>query len=186
MKSASSESGVVVAVALSSEHTFSKTAQAAISLRAGVGVEGDAHSGLTVKHRSRVARDPAQPNLRQVHLMHAELFAELAERGFAVNPGELGENITTSGISLLELPRGTQLHIGDSAIVELTGLRHPCAQIDRFQPGLLKAVLDRDADGNLVRKTGVMGIVRSDGAVRPDDIITVTLPEGVHEPLLPV
>jgi MOSC domain-containing protein YiiM len=179
-------SGVVVAVALSGEHTFGKTTQPSIALRAGYGVEGDAHAGPTVKHRSRVARDPAQPNLRQVHLIHAELFAELAQRGFVVNPGDLGENITTRGISLLGLPRGTQLHIGPSAVVEITGLRTPCAQIDRFQPGLMAAVLDRDADGNVVRKSGVMGVVRSGGVVRADDLITVTLPDGPHEPLLPV
>jgi MOSC domain-containing protein YiiM len=179
-------SGVVVAVAKSTEHTFSKSTQASIALRAGHGVEGDAHAGATVKHRSRVKRDPVQPNLRQVHLRHVELFDELAQRGFVVNPGELGENITTRGISLLDLPRGTQLHLGTSAIVEITGLRTPCAQIDRFQPGLMAAVLDRDTEGNVVRKSGVMAIVRSDGVVRANDLITVTLPDGPHEPLLPV
>ena len=179
-------SGVVVAVALSGKHNFSKTTQPSIALRAGHGVEGDSHAGPTVKHRSRVSRDPAQPNLRQVHLIHAELFDELAQRGFVVNPGDLGENVTTSGISLLDLPRGTELHLGPSAIVELTGLRTPCAQIDRFQSGLMAAVLDRDAEGNVVRKSGVMGIVRTDGVVHTNDVITVRLPDGPHEPLLPV
>lgn len=178
--------GHVVAVALSREHKFSKAIEQGILLRTGLGVEGDAHSGKTVQHLSRIARDPTTPNLRQVHLIHVELFGELAEKGFIVNPGELGENITTRGVDLLGLPRGTRLHIGNSAIVELTGLRNPCAQIDRFQPGLLKAVLDRDVEGNLVRKTGVMGIVLADGVVLANDAIVVKLPDGPHEALLPV
>ena len=178
--------GVVVGVALSRGHSFSKTGQPSIALRAGLGVEGDAHAGRTVQHLSRVARDPTQPNLRQVHLIHIELLDELAERGFTVGPGDVGENITTRGIPLLALPRGTRLHIGRSAIVELTGLRNPCTQLDRFQPGLMAAVLDRDPAGNLVRKSGVMGAVITDGDVRPDDIITVVPPDGPHEPLLPV
>ena len=178
--------GVVVGVALSRGHSFSKSPLLRIVLRTGVGVEGDAHSGRTVQHLSRVARDPTQPNLRQVHLIHAELFAELAEQGFVIAPGDIGENITTRGIPLLALPRGTELRIGESAIVELTGLRNPCAQLDRFRPGLMKAVLDHDAAGNLVRKSGVMAIVIADGVIRPDDLITVVLPDGPHEPLLPV
>jgi MOSC domain-containing protein YiiM len=178
--------GIVEAVSLNSEHGFHKTTQPSILLRTGLGVEGDAHAGETVQHLSRIARDPTQPNLRQVHLIHAELFDELALSGFVVRPGELGENITARGIALLDLPRGTQMRIGASAIVELTGLRNPCAQIDRFQPGLMAAVLDRDEAGNLVRKSGVMGIVISDGVVRANDSITVTLPVEPHEPLLPV
>lgn len=175
--------GTVVSVSANRRHTFSKAPQLFIELRAGLGVEGDAHAGQTVQHLSRIARDPHQPNLRQVHLMHEELFAELATKGFSVSPGDLGENITTRGIDLLALPRGARLRIGSSAVVELTGLRNPCVQIDRFQKGLMAAVLDRDADGNLVRKSGVMGIVVSDGAVRPDDPITIDLPEGPHSPL---
>ena len=178
--------GVVVGVALSRRHSFSKTAQASIALRRGLGVDGDAHAGRTVQHLSRLARDPTQPNLRQVHLIAGELLDELAQRGFTVNPGDIGENITTQGIPLLELPRGTQLRIGRSAILELTGLRNPCAQIERFQPGLLAAVLDHDPAGNLVRKAGVMAIVLADGVVAPNDIISVTLPSGPHEPLLVV
>jgi MOSC domain-containing protein YiiM len=175
--------GSVVAVALSTGHSFSKTVRPSIMLRAGVGVEGDAHSGRTVQHLSRIARDPAQPNLRQVHLIHRELFDELAELGFVLAPGDIGENITTRGVSLLELPAGTQLHIGGTAVVELTGLRNPCAQIDRFQKGLLAAVLGRDAAGNIVRKSGVMSIVLSDGEVRPGDTIEVKIPSGPHTPL---
>ena len=175
--------GTVVAVSASRRHAFSKTPQLFIELRAGLGVDGDAHAGVTVKHRSRVAKDPSQPNLRQVHLMHEELFAELAVKGFVVTPGDLGENITTRGIDLLALPRATRLRIGSSAVVELTGLRTPCVQINRFQDGLMAAVLDRDAAGNLLRKSGVMGIVISDGAVRPDDPISIELPPGPHSPL---
>ena len=157
-----------------------------IRLIEGIGVEGDAHSGRTVKHRSRVARDPAQPNLRQVHLIHSELFDELSKQGHHVNPGELGENVTTTGIDLLSLPRGTRLHLGASAVVEITGLRNPCVQIERFQSGLLAAVLPRAPDGEVLRKTGVMSIVISDGYVMPGDTITVRLPEGSHEPLVVV
>jgi MOSC domain-containing protein YiiM len=159
---------------------------AAVSLRAGLGIAGDAHMGETVKHRSRVRKDPTQPNLRQVHLIHAELFDELRAKGFSVRPGELGENVTTSGIDLLALPTGTRLHLGASVVVEVTGLRNPCIQIDDFQKGLMAATLDKDADGNLVRKAGVMSIVITDGDVRPGDSVRVELPNTPHRPLLPV
>jgi MOSC domain-containing protein YiiM len=142
--------------------------------------------GETVKHRSRVRRDAMQPNLRQVHLIHAELFDELRAKGFAVKPGELGENITTSGVDLLALPTGTRLHLGASAVVEITGLRNPCIQIDNFQKGLMAATLDKDADGNLVRKAGIMSIVIAEGDVRPGDAVRVELPTMPHRPLLPV
>ncbi|HZH09557.1 MAG TPA: MOSC domain-containing protein [Microvirga sp.] len=173
----------VIAVSRSPTHSFSKPNAASIRLVAGLGVEGDAHAGETVKHRSRVKADPTQANLRQVHLIHAELFDELAAKGFSVAPGEMGENITTRGIDLLNLPTGTRLHIGTSAIVELTGLRNPCIQIDRFQKGLMAAVLDRDGEGHLVRKAGVMGIVLTGGEVRPGDAITVSLPAEPHRRL---
>jgi MOSC domain-containing protein YiiM len=178
--------GTVTAVARSAAHTFHKAAEGEIRLVAGIGVEGDAHAGETVKHRSRVARDPTQPNLRQVHLMHAELHDELAARGFAVRPGEIGENVTTRGVDLLALPAGTRLRLGADAVVEVTGLRNPCAQLDAWQPGLTAAVLDRDADGALVRKAGVMAVVLAPGAVRPGDGVTVELPPPPHRPLAPV
>lgn len=171
-------SAFVTAVSASSSHGFSKKNRLWIRLLAGLGVEGDAHSGRTVKHRSRVARDPSQPNLRQVHLMHAELHDELEAAGFAVSAGQMGENITTRGIDLLALPTGTRLHIGETAVIEVTGLRNPCVQIDRFQRGLMQAVLDKDEKGNLVRKAGVMGIVLSDGDVQPGDPIRTVLPLG--------
>jgi MOSC domain-containing protein YiiM len=139
-------------------------------------VEGDAHAGTTVKHRSRVRADPTQPNLRQVHLIHGELHDELHELGFEVDPGQLGENITTRGLDLLDLPRGTRLHLGDDAVVEVTGLRNPCAQINTFRPGMLKAVTPRDADGNVMRRAGVMSIVVTGGAVRAGDRSRVTRP----------
>jgi MOSC domain-containing protein YiiM len=176
----------VVAVSCSGSHTFSKPNAGSIRLIAGLGVEGDAHLGETVKHRSRVARDPNQPNLRQVHLVHAELLDELRPAGFNVGPGDMGENITTRGVDLLGLPAGTRLRLGDSAVVEVTGLRNPCAQLDGFQPGLMAAVLDRDAAGNLVRKAGVMAIVLSGGEVRPGDTIRVELPSPPHRSLEPV
>jgi len=176
----------VVAVHRSSSHSFSKFAEEVIRLVEGLGVEGDAHAGSTVKHRSRVRRDPSQPNLRQVHLLHAELFDELMARGFAVWPGDMGENVTTRGVDLLALPTGTVLQFGEGAQVELTGLRNPCSQIDKFQPGLMQAVLDRDADGALVRKSGVMAVVRRGGEVRIDDPVQVILPAGQPRPLEPV
>lgn len=175
--------GTVVAVSCNGVYSFSKPKRESVTLLAGLGVEGDVHSGVTVKHRSRVAQDPTQPNLRQVHLMHEELFEEVGAAGFRVGPGELGENITTRGIDLLGLPVGTLLRIGDEAVVEVTGLRNPCVQIDAFQAGLLKQVVGRDADGNLVRKAGIMSIVRTGGLVRPGDVIEAELPAGPHRPL---
>jgi MOSC domain-containing protein YiiM len=178
--------GVVTAVSRSGTHSFSKPNQGGIHLLPGLGVEGDAHQGETVKHRSRVARDPNQPNLRQVHLIHAELHDELRTGGFAVSAGQMGENITTRGIDLLGLPTGTRLHIGDAAVVEVTGLRNPCTQLDRFQPGLMAAVLGRDEHGRLIRKAGVMGIVVEGGEVRPGDPIRVELPPEPYQALEPV
>ena len=174
---------LVTAVSCNATHGFSKPNQASIRLLAGLGVEGDAHLGRTVRHRSRVAKDPSQPNLRQIHLIHAELFDELQAAGFSVSAGQMGENVTTRGIDLLSLPTGTRLLIGRTALVEITGLRNPCVQIDRFKKGLMKAVLDRDGDGNLVRKAGVMGIVVEGGEVRPGDAIRTELPPGLHRPL---
>ncbi|MFJ4219937.1 MOSC domain-containing protein [Curtobacterium luteum] len=177
---------VVVAVARDEGHHFSKPLVDEVVLVAGWGIEGDAHAGTTVQHRSRVARDPSQPNLRQVHLLHAELFDEVAAAGFAVSPGDMGENVTTRGIDLLGLPTGTVLHLGESASVRVTGLRNPCQQINGFEPGLLKAVLGRDEDGSVERKGGVMAVVLTGGVVRPGDAVRVELPAGAPEPLQPV
>ena len=157
-----------------------------IVLIAGLGVDGDAHQGKTVKHRSRVARDPSQPNLRQVHLIHAELHDELATAGFMVTPGQMGENITTRGVDLLSLPTGARLRLGPEAVVEVTGLRNPCRQLEGIHKGLMAAVLDRDENGDLIRKAGVMGVVLHGGKVRPGDEIVVELPDGAHERLRPV
>jgi MOSC domain-containing protein YiiM len=175
--------GVVTAVSRSSRHTLVKTNEASVRLMAGLGIEGDAHQGTTVKHRSRVARNPAAPNLRQVHLIHAELHDELRQRGFEVKAGQMGENVTTSGVDLLGLATGTRLYIGDTAIVEVTGLRNPCAQLDKIQPGLMAATLDRDAEGRLVRKAGIMGIVLATGEVRPGDPVRVEPPPPPRRPL---
>jgi MOSC domain-containing protein YiiM len=165
---------------------MSKPVCESIRLVAGRGVLGDAHIGETVKHRSRVARDPSQPNLRQVHLIDAEVHEELAGRGLDVGPGEMGENVTTRGVDLLALPVGTRLHLGDSAVVELTGLRNPCGQLNGVRPGLLEASLARDAEGRLLRKAGVMAIVLADGDVRAGDPVRVELPRGPRRPLEPV
>ena len=176
----------VLAVHRSSGHDFSKFPEATVKLVVGLGVEGDAHAGVTVQHRSRVARDPSQPNLRQVHLLHAELFEELRAAGFTVRPGDLGENLTTQGVALLALPAGTLLHLGRDAVVEITGLRNPCSQIDRFQQGLMAAVLDRDSSGQLIRKAGVMGVVLAGGDVGAGDAIRIALPPQPHRSLVPV
>ena len=173
----------VKAVSRSPSHSFSKPNVVSIRLLAGLGVEGDAHCGETVRHRSRVARDPTQPNLRQVHLIQSELFDELRDRGFVVAPGAMGENVTTVGIDLLGLPTGARLGLGPGAVVEITGLRNPCHQIEDFEPGLLAAVLDRDEAGNLVRKAGVMGIVAKGGDVAPGDGIVLELPDEPWRPL---
>ncbi|WP_330242030.1 MOSC domain-containing protein [Streptomyces sp. NBC_00525] len=176
-------SGIVTAVSRNETYTFTKPNRDSVTLLAGLGVEGDVHSGVTVKHRSRVAKDPTQPNLRQVHLIHEELFDEVRAKGFEVAPGELGENITTRGIDLLALPTGTLLHLGAEAVVEITGLRNPCYQIDNYQDGLLKEVVGRDEAGHIVRKAGIMGIVTRGGAVGPGDPIEIVLPAEPHRPL---
>jgi MOSC domain-containing protein YiiM len=176
----------VVAVSRDQTHRFSKVPAESITLVAGLGVLGDAHAGTLVQHRSRVRRDPNQPNLRQVHLIHAELHDELRAAGFDVAPGQMGENVTTRGVDLLALPAGARLRLGDEAVVEVMGLRNPCTQLDGIQAGLMAATLDRDADGELVRKAGVMGVVSAGGDVRPGDPIHVELPPEPHLPLEPV
>ncbi|MDJ0343004.1 MOSC domain-containing protein [Streptomyces sp. H10-C2] len=175
--------GTVTAVSRSTEHDFSKPNEESIRLLAGLGVKGDAHLGVTVQHRSRVAQDPTQPNLRQVHFIHAELFDELRAVGYDIAPGDLGENVTTRRLDLLGLPVGARLRLGAEAVVEITGLRNPCLQIDTFRTGLLKEVVFRDEAGELIRKAGIMGIVLSEGEVHPGDPIEVELPEGPHRPL---
>ena len=167
--------GIVTAVSTNSTHSFSKFNRDSIKLIAGWGVEGDAHAGKTVMHRSRVAKDPTQPNLRQVHLIHSELHSELKEEGFDISPGDMGENITTKNIDLLKLPTDTRLYIS-KAIIQITGLRNPCAQLDRFEPGLMAAVLDKDAWGNIIRKAGIMGIVIATGTVKTGDVIRIEFP----------
>jgi MOSC domain-containing protein YiiM len=158
----------VVAVSQDASHHFAKPNRLWIKLLAGLGV------------------DPSQPNLRQVHLLQSELLSELQARGFAISAGQIGENVLTQGVDLLGLSTGTRLYLGDEAVVELTGLRNPCVQLDRFSKGLMAAVLDRDVDGGLVRKAGVMGIVMQSGEVRSGDPIGVELPEGPYRPLMPV
>jgi MOSC domain-containing protein YiiM len=177
--------GVVVAVSRATRHRLAKDNEPCIRLVAGLGVEGDAHAGPTVQHRSRKRRDPAQPNLRQVHLMHGELHDELRARGFDVGPGVMGENVTTRGVDLLGLPAGARLALGPQAVVQVTGLRNPCVQLDRHQPGLMAAVLDRDEDG-LVRRSGVMAVVLAGGEVRAGAPFSVELPPPPHARLKPV
>ena len=176
-------SGTVIAVAKDEGHNFSKKLVPEIEIIVGLGVDGDAHLGKKVNHRSRVKVDPTQPNLRQVHLIHSELFAEVAEKGFSVNPADLGENITTEGVDLLSLPRHAVLEIGEDVCLEVTGLRNPCAQIDNFQKGLLAAVLDKGPNGEVVRKSGIMTVVLNGGRVRAGDAINVKLPDPPFVPL---
>ena len=178
--------GTIIAVSKSPEYTFSKSNHGSIRLLTGLGVEGDIHMGATVKHRSRVRRDPTQPNLRQVHLIHSELHDELNASGFNVSAGQMGENITTKGIDILNLPQGTKLHLGKDAVVQVTGLRNPCEQLDDFQDGLLKACVSKDANGNIIRKAGVMSIVLVGGDVFPGDAIEVEYPAEPYNPLEPV
>jgi MOSC domain-containing protein YiiM len=175
--------GTITAVSSNGTYSFTKPNRDSITLIAGFGVEGDVHAGATVKHRFRMRKDPSQPNLRQVHLMHEELFEEVREAGFDVAAGELGENVTTRGIDLLGLPAGTRLRLGAEAVVEVTGLRNPCAQIDTFRKGLMKEVVGRDADGRPAFRSGIMSVVVSGGVVRPGDPVTVELPDGPHLPL---
>ena len=175
--------GFVIAVSRSAGYTFSKPNQGSIRLLAGLGVDGDAHMGEKVKHRFRVRQDPNQPNLRQVHLIHSELHDELRAKGFSVSAGQIGENVTTRGVDLLNLPTGTRLHLGKDAVVEITGLRNPCYQLDSLQNGLLKACVVKDDHGNIIRKAGVMGIVMTGGEVFPNDIIRVELPPKPYQSL---
>jgi MOSC domain-containing protein YiiM len=167
-----------MAVHASGEHEFSKAGVSEITLVAGLGVAGDAHNGATVRHRSRVAVDASQPNLRQVHLLASELFAELVAKGYVIRPGDLGENVTTAGIDLIDLPVGSVLRLGEQALVGVTGLRNPCQQIEAFRKGLLREVAYKDAGGRLVRKAGVMAVVLLGGVVRPGDAIECSLPPG--------
>lgn len=173
----------VSSVHRSAGHTMAKQTVPDVELIAGIGVSGDAHAGVAIKHRSRVAVDPTQPNLRQVHLIHLEFLDELVAQGFAIAPGLLGENVTTQGIDLLGLPRGTLLQLGLDAVIEVTGLRNPCAQLDGIQPGLMRACLGQDAQGQLIRKAGIMSVVRAGGIVRSGDLISITLPPLPHERL---
>jgi hypothetical protein len=181
-----SENGRVEAVHLSPAHGIGKHTQPSIRLLTGRGVEGDVHCSPTMQHRSRLPRQAADPNLRQVHLLHGELHDDLRARGFTVNAGQMGENVTTRGIDLLALPTGTRLHLGPTAVVELTGLRNPCQQLDGIQPGLMQATLRRQPDGRVLRLAGVMAIVIEDGIVRPGDDIRVSQPALPHHPLIPV
>lgn len=176
----------IVAVGASPVHSMAKQRVQMVKLIKGLGIEGDAHAGVTVKHRSRVQQDPTQINLRQVHLIHTELFDELLTKGFTVTAGLMGENVTTQGLDVLRLPRGTRLRLGSSAVVEVTGLRNPCKQLDGVAPGLMEAVLERTPDRGLIRKAGIMSIVLESGEVRVGDQIGIELPSGVHEPLKPV
>jgi MOSC domain-containing protein YiiM len=179
-------SASVVGVARDAQHRFSKRREGAIRLLEGLGVEGDAHNGATVQHRSRLQATPDVPNLRQVHLVAIELLDELNGRGFRVAPGDIGENVTTRDVDLLALPIGTRLRLGALAVVEVTGLRNPCAQLDRFQDGLRAAVLDRDDAGELIRRAGVMSVVVTGGEVVVGDPIAIELPAPPHLPLQPV
>lgn len=175
--------GRVETVCRSETHTMSKPAAASLRLLAGLGVEGDAHLGRTVQHRSRVAQDPTQPNLRQLHLMAGELLDELQSGGFPVQGGDMGENVVTRGLDLLALPRHTRLHLGETAVAEVTGLRNPCAQLDGLHPGLMAAVLGRDEHGGLIRRAGIMAVIRVGGEVFPGDPVRVELPPLPHQVL---
>ena len=173
----------VIAVSRKATHKFSKNNQLAIDLVAGFGVSGDAHYGQTVQHRYDKKKDPNRPNLRQVHLIQSELFDWVANKGYAIAPGDLGENITTRGIDLLALPLGTRLKLGESAIVELTGLRHPCKLINSLGQNLMDVMKDSTPKGEMRPKAGVMSVVIESGKIMPDDEVVVFLPNGPFVPL---
>ncbi|MEM7757725.1 MAG: MOSC domain-containing protein [Cyanobacteria bacterium P01_A01_bin.40] len=175
--------GEVIAVCLNTSHVFSKLTQDSIKLLSGMGVAGDAHCGVTVKHRSRIEKNPHQPNLRQVHLIHAELHDELNNAGFDISPGQMGENITTRGIDLLSLPTDTRLYIGNEAVIQVIGLRNPCGQLNSIQAGLKAAVLDKDTEGNIIRKAGIMSIVLTTGEIFVGDTIQIEFPPLPHRAL---
>jgi MOSC domain-containing protein YiiM len=178
-----SHSPTIVSVSRDDRHRFSKPPVSGITLLTGIGIEGDAHAGLTVQHRYLKRKDPTAPNLTQVHFMPEELFAELAAQGFTVGPGDLGENVTTRGVDLITLPLGTRLHLGEGAVVEITGLRAPCTLINKFQAGLMKACITRDADGHVIRKAGIMGVVVRGGSLTAGATLRVELPAEPHRPL---
>lgn len=179
-------SGRVAGLAASPRHRFSKAPQPSVLLVEGHGVQGDAHAGATVRHRSRRRWRPEAPNLRQVHLLSAELLGELAAKGYDVGPGDLGENVLTAGLDLLALPTGTVLRLGEEAELEVTGLRNPCVQLDRFADGLMAELVGRGEDGAVVRRAGVMAVVRRSGTVVVGDAVTVLLPRPPYRPLAPV
>ena len=182
-----SEAGEVVAVSRAPLHGFAKQVQPSIRLLAGEGVEGDAHRGTTVQHLYQVRRDPTRPNLCQIHLFAEEKLEELAAAGFALGPGEMGENVLTRGIDLLCLPQRTRVRLGAEAMVEITGLRTPCSQIDGYRAGLQKFLWGpRDAQGKRERRAGVMAVVVAGGEVAPGDHIFVELPPEPHLALGPV
>ena len=185
----SNHSGIkatVVSVSASGKHNFSKQPMSEISLIKEIGIEGDAHAGKKIQHRSRAAKDPDQPNLRQIHLIQEELFSDLKMAGFDIGPGDIGENITTKGIDLLNLPKGTILKIGSSALIEITGLRNPCIQTDSFREGLMSALVEKEPNGYIRRKAGVMGIVLEGGSIKPGDLIRIDLPAEPRNKLEPV
>ena len=173
----------VMAVSQDGQHRFSKSPCEHITLLEGIGVQGDAHAGVTVQHLYRAAQDPTQPNLRQVHLLPGEFLEEARQEGYEVGPGDLGENVLTQGVDLAGLSRDTLLHIGPEVVVRITGLRDPCVKINRFRQGLLKVALSRDEDGHLVRKAGIMGVVTAGGIIHPGDKIGVELPAPPHHAL---
>ena len=177
------ERASVVAVSKDEYHRFSKVPCTQITLIKGVGVRGDTHSGVTVQHLFAVEQDPRQPNLRQVHLLQQEFLDQARDQGYELTPGDLGENILTDDLDLVGLWQDTLLHIGSQAVVRVSGLRNPCAQIDSFRPGLLQVAVRRDLKGDVVRKAGIMGVVTTGGVVHPGDEIEVEWPAQPHRRL---
>jgi hypothetical protein len=165
--------GYVHSVSASPRHGFSKLVRESITLIKGHGVDGDAHAGAFVKHRYLARWRPRMANERQVHLINQALFEELFSEGFNVQPGNLGENVTTRGIDLLRLPLGTMLALGPTAAVELRGLRTPCVLVDRFRKGLLKALVRKGEQPRF--RAGVMGVVREGGILFPGNPVKVTI-----------
>jgi MOSC domain-containing protein YiiM len=176
----------VTSVSLNPLHTFSKRPVPEIRILAHHGVEGDAHAGEKVQHLYRVRKNPNAPNLCQVHLIAEEFLEELRTQNFPIEPGQLGENIIVRSLDLCSLSVGATLRLGSDALIEITGLRDPCNQLNTLRPGLMKACLARSLDGTLIRKAGVMAIALVSGSVRPGDPIHLTLPPHPHRPMGPV
>lgn len=166
--------GKVIAVCCNPEPGLPKPVVDTVHLIENWGVEGDYHAGPLVRHRYLAKKDPTKPNMRQVLLMDAVVFADLAQNDIHIGPGMMGENITIEGLAVMQLAVGTRLAIG-SAVVEVTERRSPCYQLNGIDPRLLKAVVTKQ-DGQAIFKAGIMTRILQGGWVRAGDLVKVLSP----------